>query len=221
MADVRHFVVIGLGSFGRALARKLCENGCRVTGLDAEKESVEGLKDVLYEAIIGDATDRDTLNYLPIADADAVFISLGEDITLSMLATLHVKEMHAKQVVVKGVTEDHGKILERLGVDRVVFPESEIAVRLADRMTWPNVLDFLPIGNEYRILEIASPESFAGKTLIDLDVRRRYNVWIVGVKDVLSGQLVMFPGGEYKLGVDQVLVVIGKETDLNKLRDVT
>ncbi|TWT46923.1 potassium channel family protein [Botrimarina hoheduenensis] len=220
MAEQKHFVVIGLGSFGGALAERLSENGCRITGLDSSKDRVESLKDVLYEAVIGDARDRDSIAHLPVSTASAVIISMGEDITQSLLATLHAKELGAKQVIVKGVTSEHARILKCLGVDRVIFPETEIARQLADRMTWPNVLDFLPIDPEYSFLEVATPDSYAGKLLQELDLRRKYNIWVIGVKDAMTGKLEMFPGGEYKLSADQVLLIVGKQVDINKLSDL-
>jgi trk system potassium uptake protein TrkA len=219
MAEVKHFVVIGLGTFGRALAEQLARNGCRVTGVDARKENVEPLKNTLYEAVIGDAREKDVLKLLPLADAFAVIVSLGEDITQSLLATLHVKELGARRILVKGVTEEHGKILKSLGVERVVFPEAEMARDLGNELTWPNILDYLPIGPEYSFAEIAAPDSFSGKTMQELNLRRRFGVWVVGVKNALTGELEMFPDGEYQFGADQMLLVVGKQEDLSRLRD--
>ncbi len=218
MADQKHFVLIGLGSFGSALAGKLKANGCRVTGIDADIDRVESLKDVLFEAVIGDGTERESLEPLGLPRATAVVISMGEDITRSLLATLHAKELGARHIMVKGVTSEHGKILKALGVERVVFPEIEIANQLADRLTWPNVIDYLPIDSEHSFVEIAVPESLAGKTLIDCDLRKRYGVWVVGAKDALTGKLTMFPEGSFKMNDDQMLLVVGKESDLAKLR---
>jgi trk system potassium uptake protein len=220
MAPTKHFVVIGLGSFGTALAERLCKNGCRVTGVDASREHVEALKESLYEAVIGDATDRELLTHLQIREANAVFISMGEDITRSLLATLHAKELGARRIIVKGVTEEHGKLLKSLGVERVIFPEIEIAMELADRMTWTNIVDFLPIDPEYSFMEVAAPDSFAGRTLQELNLRQKFGVWVVGVKDPMSGALHMFPDGEYKVGADQLLLVVGKQDNLKGLRDV-
>jgi trk system potassium uptake protein len=219
MADTKHFVLIGLGSFGAALARKLKSNGCRITGIDANAESVENLRDFLFEAIIGDATQRDVLESLPFSRASGVVISMGEDITRSLLATLHARELGARHIFVKGVTAEHGKILKSLGVERVVFPEIEIATQLADRLTWPSFIDFLPIDPEYSFVEVAVPESFAQRTLIETDLRRRFGIWVVGVKDALTGKLTMFPEGEFKLSEDQMLLVVGRASDLGKLRN--
>ncbi|MBI1249744.1 hypothetical protein GC197_18110 [bacterium] len=221
MAVAKHFYVLGLGSFGGALARQLKKNGCRVTGVDSCRERVEEFKDDLYEAIIGDATDVETLRQLSIADANGVFISMGEDITPSLLATLHVKELGAKRIIVKGVSDDHGKLLKTLGVERIIFPEAEIATALADRMTWPNIIDFLPIDPEYSFMEIAVPDDMVGRSLMQLNLRQQFGVWVVGVKDSMTGKLEMFPDGTYSLGLDQMILVVGKQTSLEQLRNKT
>lgn len=218
MAEMKHFIVVGLGSFGAALAERLHKNGCRVTGMDINPDLVERRSTSLYEAVIGDATQREAMEHLKLSRADSVVISMGEDITRSILATLHAKELEARRVIVKGVTEEHSRILKRLGVDRVVFPEIEIAQSLADRLTWPNIVDYLPIDPEYSFVEIAAPEEFRGKTLEQLNLRREYGVWIVGVKDVLTGKLRMFPAGDTKMGPDELLLMVGKDTDIQKLR---
>jgi trk system potassium uptake protein TrkA len=186
--------------------------------MDLRKENVEPLKDVLYEAVIGDARDRDAVKHLPVSDAAAVVVSLGEDITQSLLATLHVKELGARRIIVKGVTQEHGKILKSLGVDRVVFAEAEIARELGNELTWPNIIDYLPIGPDYSFVEIAAPESFSAKKMHDLNLRRRFGVWVVGVKNALTGDLEMFPDGEFRFGADQMLLLVGKQADLNRLR---
>lgn len=216
----RHFVVLGLGTFGGALAIRLSENGCRVTGVDVSETLVDALKEKLYEAVIADATDRSVMEQLAVAEVDAVFISLGEELSPSLLATLHAKELGAKRIVVKGLTNDHGKLLRSLGVERVVFPELEIARTTADQFTWPNVLDYVPIDPEHSVIEIAVPESLVGKTLLDADLRRQFNVWIIGVKDVLTGKFAMFPDPGYLFSEDQLMVVVGKQEDLGRFREL-
>lgn len=213
-------MVLGLGTFGTALAGRLNQNHCRVTGMDVRREHVESLKGVLYEAVIGDATEREVLEQLGVNNSDAVFISLGDNIARSLLATLHCRELGARRIIVKGVTEEHGKILKHLGVERVVFPESEAAVELADRMTWPNVLDFLPIDSDHSVVEIAVPDSLVGQSLKAANLRRRFGVWVVGIKDVLTGHLEILPDADATLSEDQLLLVVGKQAELNRLREV-
>jgi trk system potassium uptake protein TrkA len=220
MAPVKKFIMLGMGTFGSALATKLASNGCQVTGVDQRRERLDLLKNVLHEAVIGDSTDREVLENLPIRDATAVFISLGETISQSLLATLHVRELGARNVIVKGVTKEHGKILEHLGVDRVVFPEEEVARELADRMTWPNVLDYLPIDPEYSVAEVAMPSSLSGKTLAEANLRSRIGVHVMGIKDVMRGKFEMFPDGKTRLLEDQVLLVVGREQEIAALREL-
>ncbi len=212
--------MLGMGTFGAALATKLASNGCRVIGVDQRKERLEVVKNHIYEAVIGDSTERELLENLPIRDATAVFISLGESIATSLLATLHVKELGARNVIVKGVTHEHGKILEHLGADRVVFPEEEVARELADRMTWPNVLDYLPIDPDYSVAEIAMPASLSGKTLAEANLRSRIGVHVMGLKDVMTGRFEMFPDGKTRLLEEQVLLVVGREAELAALREM-
>ena len=220
MATNRRFIVLGLGSFGTALATKLADNDCRVTGVDSSEDAVNELKDVLYEAVVADVTDRDALAELSVANANGVCISLGENIEPSLLAALHVKELGARRIVVKGVTIEHGKILKKLGVDRVVFPEVEIAQQLADRETWPNVLDFLPIDRNYGVIEIAVPSSLNGETLQQADLRRRFGIYVLGVKDSLAGTLQVIPSPDLRLTDDQMLLALGQMDNLEKFREL-
>jgi trk system potassium uptake protein len=172
----------------------------------------------LYEAVIGDATQKESLEPLLLNRAFGVFVSMGEDIARSILATLHARELGAKHIMVKGVTPEHGRVLKALGVARVVFPEVEIAQQVADQMTWPNVIDRLPIDSEHSFVEIAVPSTLVGKTLIEGDLRRKFGVFVVGVKDVFSGKLHMFPDPDFRLNDDQILLIVGKEDGVNKFR---
>lgn len=216
----KHFVVLGLGSFGGALAAKLHDNGCRVTGVDEDRERIDDLKNSLYEAVVADVTEREFLEQLALKDADAVVIALDQNISKSLLATLHAKELGAKRIIVKGVSVEHGKILKQMGVERVIFPDEEIAREVADRLTWPNVLDFLPIDPEYSLVEIAVAESCAGQTLRDADLRKRFGVWVLGVKDALTGKLTIFPDADFRLSEDHILLVVGTQAGLDQLREL-
>ena len=220
MAAKKKFIMLGMGSFGSALAKRLADNCCHVTGVDQRLDRLDLLKNDITEAVIGDATDREVLENLPIRDATTVFISLGETIARSLLATLHVKELGARNVIVKGVTQEHGKILKHLGADRVVFPEEEVARELADRETWPNVLDYLPIDPEYSVAEITVPASLSGKTLAEANLRSRIGVHVMGIKDPMSTKLTMFPDGRTMLLDEQALLVVGRENELAALREM-
>lgn len=216
----KRFIVLGLGTFGAALATRLAEDGCRVTGVDRDERLVEAVKTSLYEAAVADVTDRDVLKSMLVHNADAVFISLGENIEMSLLSALACKELGAKRIIVKGVTREHGKILQHIGVERVVYPEVEMAQQLADAMTWPNLLDALKIDTDHSLAEIAVPMALSGKTLREADLRHKYGLTVLGVKDHLTGKLTLNPLGEFVLTDDQLLLVIGRREQLQEFQNV-
>ncbi len=218
MQKPKHLVILGLGSFGAALAERAHQNGCRITGVDASEERVDDLKHLLREAVIADVTDRDSLAQLPLATADSVVISLGERYEQSILCALHVKELGARRVLAKGVTPAHGRILKKLGVDQVIFPETEAAMYWADKETWTNVIDFLPIDPEYGLVELAAPSTLHGQTLLEADIRRQYGVHIIGVKDVLHSKMTLVPPADFRMNDDQLLLVIGPKPALDRFR---
>ncbi len=217
MRVVGRYIVLGLGTFGSAVARRLHEHKCRVTGVDCSEQRVEQLKEVLYEAVVADVTQREALEQLSVHEAAAVFVGLGEHFERSILTALHLKELGAKNILVKGVTHEHGRVLEKLGVDRVIYPEEEVARHWADRLVWPNVLDFLPIDPDYSVIELAVPASLNNKKLSEAGLRRKYGVTVLAVKDALMDRLDLLPGGDYKLNEDHKMLVIGKKEDLERL----
>lgn len=212
----KRFIVLGLGSFGSALALRLTEKGGEVTGVDLSQASVEALTGKIYNPLVANVCDRHVLEELHVPSAEAVFISLGEQIEQSILAALHAKELDARQIIAKGVSQDHGKILRKLGVDRVIFPEADIAVQTADQVIMPSMLAFFQFDPEYSMVESAVPLSLVGKSLKDLDIRRRYDVYVVGAKDPLQQRWELLPHGEFKLQEDHVLLLMGKQSTLTK-----
>jgi len=220
MANSRHFVVLGLGNFGSTIARRLSENGCRVTGVDCDRPIVEQFKDELYEAVIADVTEHESLEHLAIDSAEGVVISLGERLSRSLLAALHAKELGAKRIYVKGTSDEHGRLLKHLGVDQVIFPDYDTARNLADKLTWPNVIDFLPIDPEYSVVELAVPSSVSGQTIREAELRRRFDVLIIGLRDVLQDKMKFLPDPDQQLTDDQALVVVGRQSDLDRLREL-
>lgn len=214
----RRMVVLGLGSFGTALALRLTANGCQVTGVDRYDRRVEAIQQRLDEAIIADVTNRAALEELMLETADTVFISLGESIERSILATLHAKELGAPRVFVKGVSLEHGRILEKLGADRVIFPEAEMAEHLADNVSWPNVLDFLRVIPDYSIAEVPVPGSMVGQKIGQTILRSQYGVLILAVKRPGTDKLEVMPQRDFPLDAGQRLIVIGRMDDLESLR---
>ncbi|MFZ5787826.1 MAG: potassium channel family protein [Acidobacteriota bacterium] len=213
------FAVVGLGRFGSTLATHLYELGHEVLGVDSNGELVAALRDRISQVAIVDARDKQQLRSLGLKDFDCVIISVGEHLEASTLAALYCKEMELR-VVARAFNEDHGKILEALGVDEVIYPERDMALRLAEKLTHSNLLDFIPVGDGFSIVEVAPPSSFVGRSLADLDVRRRFNVHVIAVQDVLSGKLHVAPQPTALLRDSDVLVILGARDDIERLGKV-
>ena len=213
------FVVIGLGRFGSHLATRLYELGHEVLAVDSDADTVQALRDTVSQVAQVDVRDKAQLRALGLRDFDTAVISVGEHLEASTLAALYCKELELR-VVARAVTEDHGKILEALGVDEVVFPERDMAVRLAERLASSNLLDFISLGPDYSIAEVAAPTPFIGKSLAELQVRQRFNVHVIAVQDVLTGTVAMAPPPDAKIRDSDVLVILGKRADIEKFQRV-
>jgi trk system potassium uptake protein TrkA len=212
------FAVIGLGNFGAMVTRKLYEYGCRVTAVDSNKTRVQDMQEQCHQAIFADATDRRFLQNLEVDKFDSFIVSTGDNEHASILITLHLKEMKAHRIIVKANSSDHSKILLAVGADEAIIPEEEVAVKLARSLSQPNLLDFLPLSEEYSIAELAPPNSFMGKSIIDLELRTKYHVEVIAIKDILTGEFKFIPGGDFKIKDTDILVILGKEDDIEKIR---
>lgn len=213
------FAVIGLGRFGSTLVRKLYQEGHEVIGIDVDPELVQSIRDDATQAVALDVRDKDRLRALGLKDVDVAIVSVGENLEASTLAAFYLNEMGVK-VVARAVSIDHGHILEAIGVDEVIYPERDMALRLADRLTHPNLLDYVALGPEYSVMEVAVPSSFIGQTLQTLRIRNRYRVQVVAIRDALTDSLNLMPTGDDVLKDSDVLVVLGARDDLDKFREV-
>jgi trk system potassium uptake protein TrkA len=209
------YAVIGLGKFGATVVRGLHELGDEVIAVDRDRSRVQEVRDASTQAIEADCTDQDTLRALGIADADAVVVSLGESMDASILVTLYLKELGVKRIVVKAVSVDHGKILDRLGATEIVHPERDTARRVAKTLGVRSIVEYLPLAGDSSLVEIAAPAEFVGKTLSELDIRRRHQVLVVAIK---RGESLELPtGGDQRLQPGDVLVLVGRDADLEAL----
>ena len=178
----RSFAVIGLGRFGSATALTLVEMGQDVIGIDSSEERVRAMSETVLQAIELDATDERALRAAGIQNVDVAVISIGENVESSVLVVMLVKELGIKTIIAKATTPLHGRILEKLGVTRAIFPEREMAERLAHSLVVPNVLDFIELSREFSIVEIPAPMEFVGKTLKQLELRPRYGLTLIALK---------------------------------------
>jgi trk system potassium uptake protein TrkA len=215
---VKRVVVIGLGIFGFNIVKDLHESGLEVLAIDKNKEAVQRVKDHSTKAIVADGTDRAVMEMIGIEKDDTVIISFGEDLAAATLITLHLKQMGIKQIIVNAPNEDHELILEKIGATEVMIPEKEIARKVAKGLISPNIMDYLPLSDDYTIFELAPPDSFLGRTLADLQLRSKFHIEVIAIRDVVADQIHMVPKADYVIKDGEVLVVVGKDKDIQMLR---
>ena len=215
-------VIMGIGNFGHFFARRLSTQKVEIMAVDINKHAVDQVAPFVSRAVVGDVTDRDLLEELDVASADYVVISLGDEhMDPSILATLHSRSLGAKNVYAKAISDDHARILELIGATRIIHPEREVAESLAEALGKPNVLDFIPLGEEYSIVEFEPPSGFVGKSLAELDLRSRYGVTVIGIKEFLTGKRRMNPPPDMVIQDDVSLLIMGRDEQVEKLqRDV-
>ncbi len=215
---MRRVVVIGLGIFGFNIAKDLYENGFEVVAIDKNKEIIQKIRDFSTKAILGDGTDKEVLESIGIQENDVVIISFGEDLAAATLITLHLREMKVKTIIVKAPNEDHKRVLEKVGATDVVIPEREMADKVAKSLISPNVLDYIPLSEDYTISELVPPASFFGKTIGELHLRSKHHIEVIAVREMMPERLTMVPRAEFVIKDSDVLVVIGKEKDIQKIK---
>ena len=215
---MKRVVVIGLGIFGFNIAKDLFENGFEVVAIDKNKETVQKIRDFCTKAILADGTDKEVIDSLGIQPDDVVIISFGEDLAASTLITLHLKELKLKNIIVKAPNEDHKHVLEKVGATEVIIPEREIADKVAKSLISPNVLDYIPLSEDYTICEIAPPPSFMGKTIGELHLRSKHHIEVIAIREMLPERLTMVPRADFVIKDSDILVVIGKEKDIQKIK---
>lgn len=216
---MKSYAIIGMSSFGSYLSRQLTEEGVSVMAIDADEDKIEKIKAYVEKAVVAKGTDRAALDSLGLESMDGVVVCL-DDLEESVLTTLHLKEMKIHRIVGKSLSEEHGKILEQIGATEVVFPEKDLAHRLAHSLTHENILDHIPLAKGYSIIEIVPPDEFLRKSLAQLNLRKNYGVQVIVVKEMLTDNVVLVPMGDYIVKDSDVLVLMGKNKDLKKIQDL-
>jgi len=215
---MRRFAVIGLGRFGFYLVKTLFEKGHDVIAIDSKREVVQEIKDFCSQAVVANATDKDALISLGVPEVDVAIVAIGTPMEASILATLYLKDMGIHHIVVKAMNNDHAKILEKIGASDVIFAEREMAVKVANSLTSHNIMDFLPLAPDFSIMEIAPPKKFTGKTLSELDLRRKYRIQVIAIKELVPERMIMIPGADFVIKDSDMMVVMGANSDLETLQ---
>lgn len=215
---MKRAVVIGLGIFGYNIARTLFESGFEVVAIDKNKDIIQKIRDHSTKAILADGTDQEIMDEIGIGEDDIAIISFGEDLAAATLITLHLKQMKVKNIIVKAPNEEHKLILEKVGATEVIIPEMDMAKKVAKSLVSPNMMDYIPLSEDYIISEMAPPNSFLGKTIRELELRARFHIEVIAVRDVISDDVHMVPPADFVIKDGEVLVVIGKEAEIRKIK---
>jgi trk system potassium uptake protein TrkA len=213
---MKRFCVIGLGNFGYHVARSLFEDGHEVVAIDMKQSKVQRIHEQVSYAIFADAANKDFLEGQGIGDMDAVIVATGDRSHLSTLITLYLKELNVPRILVKVNDEDHGQIVKKVGATEIIFPEKDMAEKTALSLSRPNILDFIPLAEEYSITETAPPAHFVGKSLLDLHLRKDYDITVIAIKDVLTGQFFTLPPANHIIKNSDMMVIIGKTEDIER-----
>ena len=213
---MKSYIVIGLGLFGAEVARKLCALGCEVLALDIRSDLVNQVAPDVTHAVVGDGKDKDVLRALGAGNFDCAIIAIGDDLAASVLTTMNLKELGIPYVVCKAHDETHRRVLEKLGVDRVVIPECEFGGKLARSLSAHNVLDYIELSDEYGIIEIPAPKDWQGKSLKELNVRAKLGVNIIAVEK--GRKINVSPPADYRIEKEDVMVVLGDTAALDAVQ---
>lgn len=215
---MKKFAVIGLGNFGFHAAKALFEDGNEVIAIDGDKGRVQAIDPYASEAIVLDATDKDALKTLGLENMDGVLVSTGTNISVSILTCLYLSEMGIKRILVKALDGDHAKILKRVGATEIIHPERDMALRISRNLSHPNVLDFIPLAEEFDLVQLDPPRAFIGKSLKDLNLRAKYNVHIIAVKELVPDNFALAPSADFVIKDSDILVMLGKSKDVKKIK---
>ena len=214
---MKSFCVIGLGKFGVSLATRLAEEGNQVMIIDTDSDKVTALADIVTNAVIGDPTNEAVLKASGVEDYECAIVCFSGNINQNVLLTIMLKEIGVKKVVVRYSNDGHRKVLEHTGADMVICPERDMGEKLAFMLTKDNVTEFIEFSG-YKLVEIKVPNSWIGKSILELDVRRKYGINIIAVSPVSNaGRADVTPSPKRVFSPGEKMSVIGADKNIEKL----
>lgn len=214
----KQFVVIGLGRFGWSLAKTLYSLGSDVLVIDKDEEKIESIADEVTCAVQADVMDETSIKAAGISNCDVAIISIGNNMEASVMATLLVKEAGVKFVISKAHNEVHAKILNKIGADKIIKPEKEMGIKLARNLVTSNMIDYIPLSGNYSIAEISPLDDWKGKSLRDLDFRKKFGINVIAIK-AEEEKLNVSPGAEAVIKPKDIIIALGTKEDLDKFNN--
>ena len=212
----KQFAVIGLGRFGTSLARTLYKLGQEVLAIDTDEERLRYVAEEVTHTLLADTTDVNVLKSIGIANFDVVVVSIGEDVQASIMTTLLLKELGVPYVVTKALNKMQGRVLEKVGADRVVYPERDMGKRVGHNLVASNLLDYIELSPGFRICEVVAQKEMFGKSLKELDWRARYNINVILIKRS-DGEVLFSPAANDSIMMGDVLVLAGERDALDRI----
>jgi len=216
----KQFAILGLGRFGSKVARELYFKGQEVIVIDKDEVVIQGIKDQVTHAFVGDIADELALKEAGVADCDVVILAESANMESNIIAAQVCKSLGVPQIIAKAHNTVHGQILQKIGVNEVIFPEQDIAIKLVNRLTSQGVLDYLDLGASITLIGTKPLPAWIGHSLSDLDLRNHHNVTVVAIRR--GAENLVIPAWSTIVGKDDIMVLIGTEEALKKLNlDVT
>lgn len=230
----KHFAVIGLGVFGSYLVRYLADQGAEIVGIDRDEKKVENVKEFLKVPIVCDATEQKQLEDAGInpKDIDVAVVSIGENVETSIYVTLILRDIGIKKIVARALNSQHAKILGKIGVDKVIYPEANAAEQLARHLIAPHIVEEFDLSEDHSITEVITPKDFYKKTLLELGIRTKYRVTIIGIRRKvptviedtgetdIKEEVILTPEPEEELIEGDVLIVAGRNEDIDRIKQL-
>lgn len=215
---MKRYAVIGLGRFGFHVAKTLYEEGSDVIAIDIDKARVQEIEPYCSQAVVLDGTDKDRLSVLGLETIDAGIISIGTNISSSILICLYLQELGVNRIIAKALDEDHAKILQKVGASDIVHPEKDMAMRVARQLVTPNILDFIPMEQDFTVAQVEAPKDYIGKSLSDLNLRAHFNVYVIAIKEFKPENVILAPPADFRIKQSDLLFLLGKREDIKKIK---
>ncbi|MBN1493989.1 MAG: TrkA family potassium uptake protein [Candidatus Omnitrophica bacterium] len=216
---MQNILVVGLGHFGYSLVKELVKGQVGVIVIEENQERADLIKNMVEQVIVANAANKDLLMKFA-KNVDCAIVCISEKIDSSVLVTYYLKEIGIKKIITKATSLDHGEILRSIGADEIIYPEQEVAKRIARNIVAPSILDVIKLSDEFDIIEFPVPEKFSNKTIKDLQLRNKYNIDILAVRNPLTNKTKIMPAPDYVFKPDDVMVFIGQTDSISRLNNL-
>lgn len=213
----KSFLVIGAGRFGKSVARTIDKAGHDVLVVDKDEALIQDISSEVTDAIVADATSESALKAIGIRDFDAVVLAIGFDVQASIMAAILLIEKEARYIVAKAQTDLHGKVLDKIGVNRVVYPERDMGHKIARSLIAPTIIDMIELSDEYSVVEITAPAEMVGKSLLELNLRALHGISVIALRRNNGGKTNISPIAGDLVEENDLIVAIGDNKNLHKL----